>query len=155
MHRLLFRLTLRTDAAEDLLQDLLVKLSQSPGFAAAENAAAFAIRAAVNLAFDWRRRQSRRSNAAPLESDIAGPSADPLAGLIQQEQMQQTLAAIEQLPETQRLALVLRHLEHWEPEEIGKHLGKTPHQVRALCAKGIASLRTILGEVKHEEKSNG
>jgi RNA polymerase sigma factor (sigma-70 family) len=155
LHRLLFRLTLRADAAEDLLQDLFVRLSQSPGFATAENAAAFAVRTAVNLAFDWRRRQLRKTGITPLEFDVAGPSVEPLAAMIRQEQTEQILAAMELLPEIQQLALVLRHLEHQEPEEIGKHLGKTPHQVRALCAKGIASLRASLAGAEQEEKSNG
>jgi RNA polymerase sigma factor (sigma-70 family) len=155
LHRLLFRLTLRADAAEDLLQDLFVKLSHSDGFTAADNHTAFAVRTAVNLAFDWRRRQSRRIDAAPLDSDIAGQTVDPLAGLIDQEQMQQVLNAIEALPEIQRLALILRHLEHQEPEEIGKNLGRTAHQVRALCSKGIATLRTSLGGMAQKEMSDG
>jgi RNA polymerase sigma-70 factor, ECF subfamily len=155
LHRLLFRLTLRAEAAEDLLQDLFVNLSQSAGFAEADSPTAFAVRTIVNLAFDWRRRQSRRIDAMPLDNDIAGRPADPLGGLIDQEQMQQVLNAIEALPENQRLVLILRHLEHQEPEEIGKNLGRTPHQVRALCAKGIATLRASLGGVAQKEMSDG
>ena len=155
LHRLLFRLTLRADAADDLVQDLFVKLRQASGFVEAESPTAFAVRTAVNLAFDWRRRQSRRIDATPLDNDIVAPSSDPLGGLIRQEQMRRLLAAIDRLPDIQRLALILRHLEHQEPQEIAKHLGKTPHQVRALCAKGVASLRAILGGMAQKEMSDG
>ncbi|HEY2761830.1 MAG TPA: sigma factor, partial [Pirellulales bacterium] len=55
LHALLFRLTLRADAAEDLLQELFCRLATSKSFQHAANPAAFAYRSATNLAFDWRR----------------------------------------------------------------------------------------------------
>jgi RNA polymerase sigma factor (sigma-70 family) len=55
--------------------------------------------------------------------------------------MEQLLAAIAALPDVMRLCLVLRYLEQFETDEVAKKLGKSSHQVRALCAKGIARLR--------------
>jgi RNA polymerase sigma-70 factor (ECF subfamily) len=151
LHRLLVRVTLRADAAEDLLQDLFLKLRASPGFAKAEDPAAFAVRAAVNLAFDWHRQRARRRDTVSLPAELVSAPTDPLAGLVEREQMEQLVAALQELPELQRLALVLRHLEHVSTEDVGKQLGKTPHQVRALCAKGLAQLRGRLSEVLNPE----
>src|SRR3954469_12111610 len=76
LHRLLTRLTLRADAAEDLLQELFLRLRDSAGFRMADNPAAFAVRTAVNLAFDWRRKSQRRREVAAVP-DVAAES-DPL-----------------------------------------------------------------------------
>jgi RNA polymerase sigma factor (sigma-70 family) len=149
LHRLLTRLTLRADAADDLLQDLFLRLRSSAGFRNATDPAAFAVRAAVNLAFDWRRKRRRRHEVGQVP-DVAA-SSDPLAKLVEREELDQVLIALTKLPERVRLCLVLRHLEQLDTNEVSRLLGRTPHQVRALCAKGVARLRQRLGE----EISNG
>ena len=52
LYALLLRATLREDVAEDLLQDLFLRLEGSTGFAGADNTYAYARTAAVRLAFD-------------------------------------------------------------------------------------------------------
>ncbi len=59
LHALLVRLTLRTDVADDLMQDLFCKLSHDARWLAARNPTAYAVRMATNLAFDHRRAQAR------------------------------------------------------------------------------------------------
>jgi len=53
LHVLLTRLTLREDVAEELMQELFLKLSRSDGFRRAHDPVAYACRAATHLAFDW------------------------------------------------------------------------------------------------------
>jgi len=144
LHRLLTRLTLRADAAEDLLQELFLRLRNSSEFRVATDPTAFAVRSAANLAFDWRRQAQRRRETSAISD--RGVSHDPLAKLVQREELDQVLIALADLPETERICLVLRHLEQVETDVIARQLGKTPHQVRALCAKGIAQLRECLGQ---------
>jgi len=155
LHRLLFRLTLRPEVAEDLLQELFLRLRESSGFTAAISPIAFVTRTAVNLAFDWRRCQARRVVTSALSEDIPAPTADLLGDLIQREQMERVLATIAKLPEMQRLALILQHVEHQDTEEIGRQLGRTPHQVRALCSKGLVSLRANLNDQSRKEVADG
>jgi RNA polymerase sigma factor (sigma-70 family) len=143
LHRLLARLTLRADAAEDLLQDLFLKLRSSGGFQKADDPLGYAIRAAVNLAFDWRRKSSRRPEVA-LAAEQPAAADDPLVRLEHREEKEQLLAAIAELPEGMRVCLALRYVEQFEVDEVARKLGKSPHQVRALCAKGIARLRQRL-----------
>ena len=49
LHLLLARLTLREDVAEDLMQELFLKLHRSGGFLKARNSRAYVRRAAIHL----------------------------------------------------------------------------------------------------------
>lgn len=89
LYRLLVRFTLREDVAEDLLQDLAVKLSKASGFAAAEDVYAYARKAAVNLGFSWMRSRRRRRERAFEPDDLLNPlhpDADPPFGYIRPNQ---------------------------------------------------------------------
>lgn len=143
LHRLLARLTLRADAAEDLLQDLFLRLRSSTGFQKADDPLGFAIRTAVNLAFDWQRKKSRRAEVT-LPVDHPADDDDPSLKVEHREEKEQLLAAIAELSEGMRVCLALRYVEQFEADEVARKLGKSPHQVRALCAKGIARLRQRL-----------
>lgn len=146
LHRLLTRLTLRPDVAEDLMQELFVNLAQSDGFARAADPAAYAYRAAMNLAFTWRRAQQRTQAMLDGFRPAVPSSDDPLARLEADEQVRLALDAMNDLPDLQRDALTLRYIQQTAYEAIGEMLGKTPPQVRALCHKGICSLRRACGE---------
>ena len=149
LHALLTRLTLRPDVAEDLLQELFLKLNGSTAWKRCRDADAYAYRAAIHLAFDWHRAQKRRAHE-PLRENASAPASSPLAAVIQREEFQEVLDALSQLPEVSRDCLVLRHLEDEAYESIALQLGKTAHQIRALCDKGLVQLRQILGK-KHRE----
>ncbi|MGH7169150.1 MAG: RNA polymerase sigma factor [Gemmataceae bacterium] len=141
LHALFTRLTLRADVAEDLLQELFLKLQSSDGFAGAANRKAYAFRAAIHLAFDWRRAQRPTE---PLRAEPAGAGTSPLDRLIDAEELEQILEALQQLSELGRQVVVLRYLHHQEYAEIADQLGKTEHQARALCFKALEQLRTLL-----------
>jgi RNA polymerase sigma-70 factor (ECF subfamily) len=139
LHRLLYRLTLCADAADDLLQDLFLKLNSSQGFFRATNPAAYVWQSAVNLASDWRRSNARK-HAELISGDL--PAPDSSESLIEhREEFDRILDALTEVPELCRLCIVLRYVEAMDTDEIARRVNKTPHQVRALCAKGIAILR--------------
>ncbi len=52
---LFMRITLREDVAEDLLQELFLRLHGRKGFSAIQKPKAYMFTAAIRLAFDWRR----------------------------------------------------------------------------------------------------
>lgn len=144
LHALLVRLTLRTDVAEDLLQELFLKLRCSKGFQRAENRAAYAFRAAIHLAVDWRRSNRGARNCATLQTDPSVAPAPPLERLIVAEELERVVDVLPELPEMSRTVLVLHHLQHLGYDEIARQLGKTEHQARALCSKAIRRLRALL-----------
>ncbi|MFH1719104.1 MAG: sigma-70 family RNA polymerase sigma factor [Planctomycetota bacterium] len=145
LYTLLTRLTLREDAAEELMQELFIKLSNSRGLAKATNRDAYARRTAINLAFDWHRAAKR----AALRLDHVGPRApsddSPLTKLIRSEEIRETFNAIGRLRKTSREALVMRYIQQQSYDDIAEQMGRTSHQVRAMCSRALSHLRKLIG----------
>ena len=153
LYALLTRLTLREDIAEELMQELFIKLINSRSFDKAGNPEAYARRAAINLAFDWRR--SRKRNPLRLDQirEPASNDSSPLGKLVQAEELDEILNAIGQLKKVPREAFVMRYVQQESYDYIAEQLGKTSHHVRALCSRALNRLRNLLGSNQH--KSSG
>ena len=82
---LLYRVTLREDVAEDLMQDLFLKLDASEKFPSARCPLAYARRVALHLAFDWRRKHSQASMARIADLQAVDHRSSPLRRLLQIE----------------------------------------------------------------------
>ena len=145
LYALLTRLTLREDIAEELMQELFIKLINSRSFDKAGNRQAYTRRAAINLAFDWRRRQKRNPLRLDQVREPASNDSSPLGKLVRTEELDEILNAIGQLNKVSREALVMRYIQEEPYDYIAKQLGKTAHHVRALCSKALNRLRNILG----------
>ena len=145
LYALLTRLTLREDIAEELMQELFIKLSNSRSFDKAKNPEAYAHRSAINLAFDWRR--SRKRNPLRLDQirEPASNDSSPLGKLVQAEELDEILNAIGRLKGSYREAFVMRYIQQESYDYIAEQLGKTAHHVRALCSRASNRLRNILG----------
>lgn len=141
LHALFTRLTLRADVAEDLLQELFLKLRDVEGFSNATNRVAYAFRTAIHLALDWRR--SRRP-LQHLGDEPAAASLSPADALIRAEELEEVLEAVDELSPIDREIVVLHYLQHESYAEIAERLGKTEHQVRGLCHKALGRLRARL-----------
>ncbi|HEV8059150.1 MAG TPA: sigma-70 family RNA polymerase sigma factor [Gemmataceae bacterium] len=152
LHALLTRLTLRAGVAEDLLQELFLKLRAANGFGRSANRKAYAFRAAIHLAFDWRRRQR---STEPLGTELAGGMVAPLDRLIDAEDLERVLDAVEHLSDLARQTMVLRYLQQLDYADIAEQLGKTEHQVRGLCFKALHQLRTRLRPTTRESDAQG
>lgn len=96
------------DAAEDVLQEVWLKLESLPSGPVADPAA-YLYRMANNLAFDRRRSETRRQTREGAWLDLRGDTCDqPNAeqALIARDRLQRMQAAIATLPE--RTALIFR-----------------------------------------------
>ena len=145
LYALLTRLTLREDVAEELMQELFIKLTKTSKFNRVKSWDAYAHRAAMNLAFDWRRRQ--KPAPVPLD-DISEPASNQnsaLTELVHREELQETLSTIARLNKLSRQSLVMRYIQQESYERIAEQLGKTPHHVRAICSRALNHLRHVLG----------
>jgi len=156
LYALLTRLTLRQDVAEELMQELFIKLSAAKEQGGIDCWHAYARRAAINLAFDWRRREkSRRSRPLDESLECVSQAGSPLGKMIESEELDQVLAAIGRLRGPSREAFVLRYIQQESYEQIAGQLGKTPHHVRALCSRAMSALRNLVlrdgREVQHVE----
>jgi RNA polymerase sigma factor (sigma-70 family) len=142
------RITLRADVAEDLLQELFLKLRNADGLARADNRKAYLFRTAMHLAFDWRRT---RRVTEPLPTEVAVRAKLPLDHLIGVEQLEEVLDALQTLSELNREVLVLRYLQNHEYPKIAEMFGKTEHHVRSICSKALGQLRAAL-QTESEQK---
>ncbi len=146
LHALLTRLTLREEVAEELMQELFLKLRGAKDQGRIECWYAYARRTAINLAFDWRRRQAtRRTCSLDALSERASEADGPLGKLIASEELEQVLAAVGRLQGASREVFVMRYIQQSSYEEIAAQLGRTVHQVRALCFRALSTLRAVLG----------
>jgi len=132
----------------DLLQELFLRLWNSRAFDRAEDPFAYAYRTAINLAFEWRRRQQIRRQS--LEGNCpAGPDHPSAIGkMILAEELEQVLDATSRLSDLAREVVVMRYIEQDSYEEIAERLSKKPQYMRSVCAKAMAQLREMLTREK-------
>ncbi|HWE94493.1 MAG TPA: sigma-70 family RNA polymerase sigma factor [Tepidisphaeraceae bacterium] len=143
LHALMLRMTLDREAAADLFQDLFARLAGSTGFANAEDRPAFAYRAAINLAHDWRRRRRRTPPMTSLPEQLIAPNGPPV---VLPDELARALDAIGQLGQPARDAICLRYLKQMSYAEVGRTIGRSAHQARALCHAGIGRIRRLLAD---------
>ena len=144
VHVLLTKLTGRVDAAEDLLQELFLKLSRSNGFKTASNQEAYLLRSAIHIAFDWRQQNRKLVSLEDSRIEIPQPGIGPADGLIQAELVGKALRALELLSDNDRELLCMRFLEEMSNETLATHYGVSVHQVRSKCSKAMDRLRRLL-----------
>lgn len=143
LHGLLLRLTLDETAAEELMQELFIRLFEIKRLEKIENLHAYASRIAINLAFD-RRRQRPFLQIPESRPDRRIPNV--AHRLMQNEEITRILNAAREMSGLMRECFVLRYVEQMEYAEIAERTRKNKKQVRALCSKGIQRIRQILNE---------
>lgn len=101
---------------------------------------------------DWKRRESSRLDAAPLDDTIlATPvtAADQKADLLEREKKEQLLASFRCLNDKQRLAVTLRYFESSPIKEIAAVLQASEGVTRNLLFRSLRKLRDHLAETPY------
>jgi RNA polymerase sigma-70 factor (ECF subfamily) len=135
--------------AEDVAQDAMLRLwRQAADWRAGEaRVSTWLYRVVHNLCID---RMRRRRPQVPVED--APEPVDPDPGVLEQMARSETgravAAAIAELPERQRQALVLRHFEGWSNPQIGEALDCSVEAVESLLARARRQLAARLHAVK-------
>jgi RNA polymerase sigma-70 factor (ECF subfamily) len=140
------KVTSRGDLSDDLLQELFLRLCDSEGLAQARSRQRYLLRAAINLALDWRKHNSKQRAIEGVLEDAADQWDSTVDALILREDFERVLAAMEGLSAAQRELITLRYFDGLSFEEIASRLKSTRHRVRALCSKAIAALRKAEGQ---------
>ncbi|MFM2354695.1 MAG: hypothetical protein RLZZ528_431 [Pseudomonadota bacterium] len=136
--------------AEDVAQEAMLRLWRAaPGWRTGEaRVTTWLYRVTANLCTD--RLRKRRSVGI---DEIAEPEDDRpgvVAGMIETDRMAAFQAALMQLPERQRQAVVLRHIEGLSNPEIAAVLDVGVEAVESLTARGKRALAAILAGRKDE-----
>lgn len=136
--------------AEDVAQEAMLRLWKVAGDWRQDQAkvSTWLYRVASNLCTDLLRR--RRS--VPLDGIAEPEDRHPgvVAGMIEQDRAQALEAALAQLPERQRQAVILRHLDGFTNPEIAGMMDIGVEAVESLTARGKRSLAAALAGRREE-----
>lgn len=125
--------------AEDIAQETLLRLWKiAPEWRDEAKLSTWLHRVASNLCVDRLRR--RRERALDDAAEPPDEAATPLEGIATRERAGALEAALGHLPERQRVAIVLRHIEERSNIEIAELLGLSVEAVESLLARGRRSL---------------
>jgi len=150
--RVAYRLTGNKAEAEDILQNLFVRLLQSERIVDLErNPKGYLYRAAVNMAVDLNRREGRRISGDEidqLESAVPTPEREYRSSEIHAW----FRLSLSKLSAKAAEMFVLKHLEGYENHEIAEMLGTTRGTVAVTLFRSRAflekSMRRFLGAYK-------
>jgi RNA polymerase sigma-70 factor (ECF subfamily) len=81
---------------------------------------------------------------ASLKQELDAGLSSPSQKVIQGEQEHHLMQALSVLPDDQREAVRLRHLESWALADIARHLGRSPAATAGLIKRGMQALRRKL-----------
>ena len=141
-----------TSDAEDIAQQVFVRVWKSAKrYVPRAKFTTWLLKITRNLVFNELRRRSRHPQV-PLQAEseeeerpIRDENASaPDASMLEQELQTAIDAAIANLPETQRLAVILRRYEELSYEEIAETLDQSVSAVKSLLFRARTELRTSL-----------
>jgi RNA polymerase sigma-70 factor (ECF subfamily) len=138
---------------EDIAQQVFVRVWRSAKrYVPRAKFTTWLLKITRNLVFNELRRRSRHAQMSlQVESeDEERPIRDeraiaPDAFLLEQELQQAIESAIAQLPETQRMAVILRRYDDLSYEQIAEVLDQSGPAVKSLLFRARTELRTRLG----------
>ncbi|MBJ7368380.1 MAG: sigma-70 family RNA polymerase sigma factor [Ilumatobacteraceae bacterium] len=137
------RIVINQSDAEDATQMALISIVRAiPSFDGRSKFSTWIFRIATNAALDEVRRIQRRPLPTDKESVYDSPAGDRTSAVDAQMDVS---AALSQLPEEYRTAIVLRHVADLDYEEIAAIQGVPVGTVRSRLARGRAQLTEILG----------
>ncbi|WP_407661430.1 RNA polymerase sigma factor SigE [Frankia nepalensis] len=148
VYRLAYRLTGNAHDAEDLTQDVFVRVFRSLADYTPGTFEGWLHRITTNLFLDRMRRQQKiRFDALPEDTErLAGREASPEAVYAEAHLDADIEAALAALPPDFRAAVVLCDIEQLSYEEIAQTLGVKLGTVRSRISRGRAMLRAALAD---------
>lgn len=132
--------------AEDLTQELFLRLLRRTDLFQLGNVEGYIFEAAANLARDRARRDAARGGGRHVEIDTAAlPLQEPDAEAVvdSRNRLKAVLEGMERLPPRTRDVLMLRRFEGLSYAQISARLGISVSAVEKQMAKGIAALEQL------------
>lgn len=136
--------------AEDVTQEAMLKLWRiAPDWRPGEaQVSTWLYRVTANMCID-RLRKRRTTNFDELP-EMADDSPQVVDTMVDKERQDALQNALGQLPERQRQAVVLRHIDGLSNPEIGQIMDITPRAVESLTARGKRALTQLLSRKRKE-----
>ncbi len=144
--------------AEDLTQDVLLRVWRARGtYKPGSKFSTWLFTIANNVASNSRRSQARKkevqvtsdsadSQAAPTLNEMAPASSGTMpAQRVDKMELQDVVrAAVDQLPDRQRLAVLLKSFENASYADIAEIMELTPQAVKSLLSRARSNLKDLL-----------
>lgn len=147
VYQLAYRLTRSAADAEDILQDVFLKLYRTwTDVMSCENLDAWLTRVVTNACIDLlRARKSRGATAEPESlTRFSAPAVCPDRALEKREFTEKLQAALESLPSREMAALILYDNEGLKSKEVGRILNLTEGAVRRYVFEARRKLKDAL-----------
>jgi RNA polymerase sigma-70 factor (ECF subfamily) len=140
------RATRDPEAARDLTQDaLLAAVTQAPTFEGRSSVRTWVIGILTHKITDHHRRSAVRRTDGDDEDLLTAPSDEDVERVVAaRRELKAVERALAELPERERLALLLLDVEGVEREEACNALGVTATHLRVLLHRGRNHLRRML-----------
>lgn len=131
--------------AEDVAQEAMLRLwrAASDWRTGEAKVTTWLYRVTANLCID-RLRRRRSGPALDQVDEPADDAPSAVEGMQAQERAAALQAALDQLPERQRQAVILRHIEGLANPEIAQIMDIGPRAVESLTARGKRALEALL-----------
>lgn len=145
LYSLLYRMVSDRDDAAELLQKTFVKaFTGSAGFGRRSSFKTWIYQIAINLAKNLYRDRARAARV-PIEDVVLGKAPGTLEGMIEREHRRLLRTALDELPEKQRLTVVLRVQENRKFEEIAGIMRCSLGTAKANYHHAVRKLKGKLG----------
>lgn len=140
-----YRMTGDIEDAKDLTQKTFVRAVQGlRGFRKESSFKTWLYRIAINLSLNHLKNERRAENG--LEESVMTNNPLTLSALIDEEKRHDVRKGLDELPQRQRLAVILRAYEGLSCSETARVMGCSEGAVKAHYHHGVKRLREILKE---------
>lgn len=149
LHAFLLRRTGDPSAADELIQEVWLRVADPASRPSLDKPEAYLQRVAANLAIDHLRRRKFQTGflATGIDvADVADPAPDPHQQLAARQKLDALRTLIDQLPPKRREAFLLYRGQGLSLKAAAAALGVAPQTVRLQAARALVDLRQALAE---------
>lgn len=149
VYSLAFRITGNTEDAEDVRQEAFLRMHRSLGsFDGRSSLSTWIYRVTLNTCHDHIRKQQSMDRREQILAEVAPGtrqiSTDHAISLDHENVATAVVSALDQLPTSQREALVIRHYLGLTFPEIGRIVGEPVTTIKSRVLRGLQQVRDIL-----------
>ncbi|MGM9699956.1 MAG: RNA polymerase sigma factor [Prevotella sp.] len=142
-----FRLTGHAAEAEDLVQEVYLKLwTQRDRLPRMDSEEAYCVRMVRNVFLDRRRSARLPLSGEPIADRSAVADDDVAAHTELCDLAARAKALMDRLPEQQRTVMMLKDVDDCTYEEVAERTGLTPGNLRVVLSRARKTIRRLLGE---------
>lgn len=148
--RFFMRRTASANDAEEMVQDLFLRLLRRADFMTLENVDGYVFEAAANVARDRGRHDQARGGGRHVDIDtLSTQSEEPGAErvVVGRQGLTRMLAALNALPPRARTIVILRRFENLTYSQIADRLGISVSAVEKHMVRSMSALRLDLGKI--------